>query len=76
MAQYVMSSVIHGLLGRQPEMMGSWDIYCSLNLRYLQKTVEVGKGPESSLSLLRVMEWTSSSQGAPVGDNIPKLRKG
>lgn len=35
MAQYVVSSVIQGLLGRQPDMMGSWGMYCSLNLMYL-----------------------------------------
>lgn len=35
MAQYVVSSVIQGLLGRQPDMMGSWGTYCSLNLMYL-----------------------------------------
>lgn len=35
MAQYMVSSVIQGLLGRQPDMTGSWGTYCSLNLRYL-----------------------------------------
>lgn len=75
MAQYVMSSVIQGLLGRQPEIMGSWDIYCSLNLRYLQKTVGVGRRQDGSLSLLQMIERTSSSQRAPVRDNFPKLRK-
>ena len=42
MAQYVVSSVIQGLLGRQPDMMGSWDMYCSLNLMYLPGVVARG----------------------------------
>lgn len=42
MAQYVVSSVIQGLLGRQPDMMGSWGTYCSLNLMYLPRVVAEG----------------------------------
>lgn len=42
MAQYVVSSVIQGLLGRQPDMMGSWGTYCSLNLIYLPGVVAGG----------------------------------
>lgn len=42
MAQYVVSSVIQGLLGRQPDMMGSWGTYCSLNLMYLPGVVAGG----------------------------------
>lgn len=37
--------MIQGLLGRQPDMMGSWGTYCSLNLRYLQGAVAGRAGP-------------------------------
>lgn len=47
-----------------------------IELEISAKNSGSGERTRELLSLLRMMERTSSSQGAPVGDNIPKLRKG
>lgn len=57
--QYVVLSVSHGLLGRQPDRVGSWGAYCSWNWMYLQR--QVGR-----LSRRSLRKWNHTAE-AEVG---------
>lgn len=72
-AQYVVSSVIQGLLGRQPDMIGSWGTYCSLNLMYLPGSAAgggQGHHPAAATSLSHCRDTVGTCLGTVMATEL------